>query len=253
MLPAFGEGGDWIVKLPDPAYPDLPWNELAMMMLAKAAGIEVPEARLIHRDQVESLPERVWAGTQGWAYAIKRFDRGPQRELIHIEDLAQVRGFCPDQKYAGSYETLAALLYRGHDGNALREFARRLAFNILIGNGDAHLKNWSLIYSDPRIPTLAPAYDLVATFVYRPDMEGPESLALSFGRSKCFEDMRLSMFMRLDEKLSSQAGLDDVVRELVEKVNAGWPQAALLLAEQAHLATKIQSFIKLRTAQIIGN
>lgn len=253
VLPAFGEGGDWIVKLPDPAYPDLPWNELAMMTLAKAVGIEVPEVRLIHRDQIESLPERVWGGTQGWAYAVKRFDRGPQRELIHIEDLAQVRGFCPDKKYAGSYETVAALVYRGYDNEALREFARRLAFNILIGNGDAHLKNWSLIYSDRRIPTLAPAYDLVATFVYRPDLEGPEDLALSFGRSKRFEDMRLSSFTRLEEKLGSQAGLADTAGELVVKVIAEWPQAAQVLAEQPELVEKIQNLIKLRATQMLGN
>ncbi len=243
VLPAFGEGGDWIVKLPDPAYPDLPWNEFAMMTLAKAVGIEVPEVRLIHRDQVDSLPERVWIGTQGWAYAVKRFDRGPRRELIHIEDLAQVRGFCPDKKYAGSYETIAALVYRGHDTEALREFTRRLAFNILIGNGDAHLKNWSLIYRDPRRPTLAPAYDLVSTFVYRPPSEGLEDLALRFGRSKRFEDMRLSVFTRLEDALKTQIGLADIAEQLAMKVREEWQQALQILAEHPKLAREIERFI----------
>jgi serine/threonine-protein kinase HipA len=60
--------------------------------------------------------------------------------------MAQVRGFYPDPdgnslgKYSGSFETIGALVYRGRDTDALREFARRLAFNVLIGNGDAHLK-----------------------------------------------------------------------------------------------------------------
>lgn len=54
-IPAFGEGGDWIVKLPDSRYPEVPRNELAMMTLAKAVGIDVPEVRLVHRDLVESL------------------------------------------------------------------------------------------------------------------------------------------------------------------------------------------------------
>jgi serine/threonine-protein kinase HipA len=50
-LPASGEGGDWIVKLPDRLYADVPRNEYTMMSLASAAGIEVPELRLVHRDQ----------------------------------------------------------------------------------------------------------------------------------------------------------------------------------------------------------
>lgn len=242
-IPAFGEGGDWIVKLPDAAYPDLPWNEWAMMELARAVGIEVPETRLVHRDSVETLPERVWAGTQNYAYAVKRFDRGPNRELVHIEDLAQVRGFCPDKKYAGSFETVGALIYRGRDAEGLREFARRLAFNILIGNGDAHLKNWSLIYRNPRIPTLAPAYDLVATFIYHPALEGSEKMALSFGRSKRFEDMRIAAFCRLDEKLGAKAELGDVARDLADRIHGAWPQAAALLAEHPALSREIKRFM----------
>ena len=46
------------------------------------------------------------------------------------------------------------------------EFVRRLVVNILIGNGDAHLKNWSIIYRDKINPQLAPAYDLVSTIHY---------------------------------------------------------------------------------------
>ena len=44
--------------------------------------------------------------------------------------------------------------------------ARRLVFNVLMGNGDAHIKNWSLIYDNPLRPRLAPAYDLVSTVAY---------------------------------------------------------------------------------------
>jgi serine/threonine-protein kinase HipA len=251
VVPAFGESGDWIVKLPDPAYPDLSWNEWAMMTLAKAVGIDAPEVRLIHRDLAESLPERVWVGSQDHAYAVKRFDRGPQRELIHIEDIAQVRGFYPDNKYSGSFETVGALVYRGRDVEALREFARRLAFNILIGNGDAHLKNWSLIYRDPRIPTLAPAYDLVATFVYRPCAEGSEEMALRFGRSKRFEDVRISTFSQLDKKLGAKAELGDVARTLVDRVVAEWPRATALLEDHPELCRPIESFIKERAAQLV--
>lgn len=250
VIPARGERGDWIAKLPDPTYPGVLQNELAMMTLAKAVGIDAPEIRLVHRDEVEPLPERVWSG-QDRLFAVKRFDRGPGRELIHIEDMAQVRGFYPDAKYTGSFETVGALVYRDHDIESLREFARRLAFNILIGNEDAHLKNWSLIYRDPRVPTLAPAYDLVATFVYRPSVEGPEEMALRFGQSKRFEDARISTFTRLDEKLGAKAELEEVVRTLVDRVVLEWPRAAVLLQDYPQFCREIESSIKKRANQLV--
>ncbi len=95
------------------------------MRLARAVGIQVPETRLVHREQIEALPERVWTGTGDHAYAVRRFDRDPRRRPIHIEDLAQVRGFYPDGKYRGSFETIGALIYRQHDLEALREFTLR--------------------------------------------------------------------------------------------------------------------------------
>jgi hypothetical protein len=80
--PAVGTGGDWIVKLPDPKYPEVPRNEFVMMTLAGAAGNEVPEVKLVHRDQIESLPADVWKQGEENAYAVRRFDRGNRRELI---------------------------------------------------------------------------------------------------------------------------------------------------------------------------
>jgi serine/threonine-protein kinase HipA len=252
IIPAIGEAGDWILKLPDPRYPDLPFNELAMMRLAAAAGIEIPEARLVHRDEVQPLPEPVWAGTEPWAYAVRRFDRGPRRELIHIEDLAQVRGCYPEQKYQGSFDTVASLVHRRRDRDALRELARRLCFNILIGNGDAHLKNWSLIYPDRRTPTLAPAYDLVATFPYRPPAEGPEALALRLGGTKQFAAVRFSGFDRLDARLGADADLGDVARDLTQRVLAAWPVAESVLkrAGDPSLSTKIAAWMHAQAARL---
>lgn len=256
-IPGVGEGGDWIIKLPDPTYPLVPQNELAMMTLAGAVGITVPKVRLVHRDLVEALPERVWPKGESFAYAVRRFDRGPARERIHIEDMAQVRGFYPDAdrrqgKYSGSFETVGALIYRGHDLQALHEFARRLTFNILIGNGDAHLKNWSLIYRDPRTPTLAPAYDLVATFLYRPPGAGPEDLGLRFGHSRRFADVRLTAFAELGRRLAATGDLVDVARDLIGRVHAEWPVAAESLAGYPDLVRQIEQSIQERAAQLLG-
>ncbi len=62
--------------------------------------------------------------------------------------------------------------------------ARRLAFSLLIGNGDAHLKNWSLIYRDRRNPTLSPAYDFVSTAAYGTRSGQADDLGLRFDRTR---------------------------------------------------------------------
>ncbi len=168
-VPAVDELGDWIVKSPDGAHPHVPINEFAMMRLASRVGIDVPQIRLVDRSELPPLPEIAWPNDEHVAFAIERFDRGPAGSRIHIEDFAQVRGFFADQKYEGAFDTVAALAYRGGQHLAdLVEFTKRLTFNVLIGNGDAHLKNWSLLYADGRIPRLSPAYDLVSTGPYAP-------------------------------------------------------------------------------------
>ncbi|HMU31907.1 MAG TPA: type II toxin-antitoxin system HipA family toxin [Nitrospira sp.] len=217
-LPATGEEGDWIVKLPDPNYQLTSVNEFMVMRLAGLSGIEVPEVKLIHRDQLSGLPDKVWTGSETWAYAVRRFDRLSDRSRVHIEDFAQVRGFPPESKYQGSYETVAALFYRRQDTEALREFSRRLVFNVILGNGDAHLKNWSLIYRNKKIPTISPAYDLVSTFVYRPASEGPEKMALHLEKSRRIEKVSLKSFERLERRLNAKVGLGDVVRETIRTI-----------------------------------
>lgn len=209
-----------------------------MMELARQSGIEVPETRLVERELVDQVPDAPW-GDETHAYAIRRFDRDGARGLIHIEDLAQVRNQYPENKYAGSFETVAGLVYRGRDTRALQEFVRRLAFNVCIGNGDSHLKNWSLIYRDPRRPTLAPAYDLVATFVYRPTSAPPEDLGLKFDGTKRFERVTLASFRALDERLSAKADLADVAAETARGVRDHWPAVEHLLLPNEALRHRV--------------
>jgi serine/threonine-protein kinase HipA len=240
-LPAFGVGGDWIVKPPDQTYPDVPRNEFTMMSLAASVGIAVPPVRLVHRDELDGLPPDVWTSREEWAYAIRRFDRDANRDLVHIEDLAQVRGVYPEEKYLGNYETVAALAYRGHDLDGLREFARRLAFTVLIADGDAHLKNWSLIYTDPRVPGLAPAYDMVSTAYY---MGERESLGLKFGGTRRLDKVDVTTFERLQRRLSApQAELAACVAELVNQVSLHWPERRDQLAVNPELVASIESHI----------
>jgi serine/threonine-protein kinase HipA len=101
-----------------------------------------------------------------------------------------------------------------------------LAFDVLIGNGDAHLKNWSLVYRDPRIPTISPVYDLVATAWYGPGGT-PENLALKFGKSRRFEAANMPSFAVLERRLKAyDAALLDVVEKLIQDVKNNWPSFA---------------------------
>lgn len=205
-IPSGGELGDWIIKLPDANHPRVPGNEFFCMSLAKKVGISVPEFMLVMRDELPHLPDNAWPSGETEAFAIQRFDRTVDRKSIHIEDFAQVRGFYPSDKYLGSFETVAALSYRGSDLSSLLQFVRRLVFNVLIGNGDAHLKNWSLIYRDGRRPALSPAYDLVSTAGYR-DAGDLEDLGLKFAGSRRFEALTRQGLERLERLLEVDKGL----------------------------------------------
>jgi len=249
-LPAFGQGGDWILKLPDRTYPDVPRNEHAMMSLAAAVGMDVPEVRLYERDELDSLPSRVWPGAETLAYAVRRFDRNNDRRPVHMEDLAQVRGVYPNEKYFGNYETVAALIYRRRDLEGLREFARRLAFTILISNGDAHLKNWSLLYSDPRVPTLSPAYDLVCTSAYMGD---GETLGMKFAGSRRFDVVTVRAFERLERRIGAEgAGLADVVSDLVKNVAAAWAQQCAALDQAPLVRDSVSASIRSRSRTLLA-
>lgn len=248
---ASGDGGDWIVKVPDAVHANVPLNEFTMMRLAAGAGIEVPDVLMIHRDEIENLPRRAWLSDEEYAFAVRRFDRDHHRGRVHIEDLAQVRGAYARDKFAGNYETVASLIYRGHDEAALTEFVRRLTYFVLIGNGDAHLKNWSLIYRDRRRPTLSPVYDVVSTAVYNPDGESSERLALKFAGSKRFETIRMSQFERLAHRLGAGTDLAGIAADTVRRTVEAWPRFAESFDAADPIRTYIDDSVRRRAATML--
>jgi serine/threonine-protein kinase HipA len=256
-VPAAGEVGDWLVKFPDHRHADVPRNEFVIMSLAKSIGMDVPDVRLIHRDALDGLPSRMWPNSEEWAYAVKRFDRvsNARGSRVHIEDFAQVRDKYPQDKYQSTFETIASISYRGQDLDSLREAARRIAFLVTIGNGDAHLKNWSLIYLNDRTPSLSPMYDMVSTIPYAPDGE-MEDLGLKFGGSKRFEAVALRDFARLEFALdrrfgTSDAHLSSVAEETVRAVQALWPAWEDTWQGNGALRAAIGSWISVSSARLL--
>ncbi|MFM2112022.1 MAG: hypothetical protein RLZZ271_682 [Pseudomonadota bacterium] len=222
-IPVAGQGGDWILKLPHPRYPRVPENEFATMQWAKASGLQLPDIQLVDLNQVTGLPTMHMHETEEKAFVIRRFDRLPGGGRVHMEDFAQVLGLYPQQKYDKcNYETLVNVVWRltGEDG--LREMIRRLVFMLASGNGDAHLKNWSLLYPDAIHAELSPAYDLVSTIQYHDDQ-----LALNFGKSKQWVDMNSNVFQRLAFRI----GVD-------KSQLTGWVQEAVAATVDAWNASK---------------
>ncbi len=195
-IPTGGIGGKWIVKLPDLRFKGVPENEFAMMKLAKRVGINVPEIALVPINEIGGLPKEIEENGK-YAFAIKRFDRAEDDSAIHIEDFAQILGVYPDKKYNNaSYRNIAKVIWLETGEEGIIEFIRRFIFNVLIGNGDMHLKNWSLIYPDGHTPSLAPSYDFLSTIPYIKD----ETLALKFVDSKNFETLSKDQLKRFAAK-----------------------------------------------------
>jgi len=242
-IPAAGVGGSWIIKFPSAIFDRVPENEFAMMELARAIGINVPEVRLIPLEAIQgfSPSRRPQGGNQ--ALAVKRFDRTDSGARVHIEDFAQIFGVYPEKKYErASYRNLAEVIWLEIGESGLTEFIRRLVFNTLIGNGDMHLKNWSLIYPDKRAAQLAPGYDFVSTIAYLPD----EKLALKLGHSKKMTDLTLDELAwfaakaRLPERL-----VLDTAKETVRRFLEVW--------HRAQTAEQIEESVRVPIQQLLGS
>ncbi len=188
-----GKLGEWIVKTPSTRHQDVPFNEYSVMKLAELVGVGIPEVKLVRLEQLQDLPP-INLPNEQYAYAIRRFDRDELRQRIHAEDFAQVLFKYAHEKYgAANFEQIGRAIYRftGHGLANVQQMARRLLINILLGNGDAHLKNWSLIYPDQITAELAPAYDILYTQAYIP---GETKLSLNMAGHKDWYAMSMGHF-----------------------------------------------------------
>lgn len=143
-------GGEYILKPQTQQFPYTPENENCCMDIAGALGINVPPHCL--------LPLK----DGSLAYVVKRFDRLGEKK-IHQENFYQVLE--KKDKYEGSLEQIGKKLKEisAVPGLDVQLFFERVVFNFLIGNGDAHSQNYSIIYSSQEGVRLSPAYDIVCS------------------------------------------------------------------------------------------
>lgn len=230
-VPVRGVGGRWLLKLPYSERLGVPYNEHAMLTLARAVGISVPEFMLVRWREVEGLPREL-DFSDSHALVIRRYDRAEDGVRIHQEDFAQVFDILPSDKYPEgsprgkntepvlSYASIGRVIWRVCGADDFVEYVRRLVFIVLTGNADAHLKNWSLVYPDRLRPRLSPAYDLVAVSAVDPQFR---RLALKLAGKREFPYIRREHFLRLAE-LCHAEGVDiaATVAETVDRFKVAW-------------------------------
>ena len=146
----------YIVKTWGDDYPQLAANEYFCMTVAKACGLPVPDFYL---------------SDNGRLFVTTRFDRDDSGNWLGFEDACVLQGLLPADKYSGSYEkltkTMRAYLSPEYRVRDLRWLFLSVAVSWAVRNGDAHLKNFGLLYESPFAKRwLAPVYDIVSTTPY---------------------------------------------------------------------------------------
>jgi serine/threonine-protein kinase HipA len=121
----------------------------------------------------------------GLALVIERFDLRVDGTYRGFEDFCALNARRTDEKYRGSYEThvlkrFAQFANSTHVNEDMEKLFTLIALNCALRNGDAHLKNFGIVYDEVQSEArLAPVYDLVTTSVYIPK----DSLALTLNGS----------------------------------------------------------------------
>ena len=210
LLPLFGAPSTHIIKPPVAEYHNSVFNEFFCMRLAKAMGLPAPECEIL---TVKHIPY----------YCVTRFDRqiaDGRISRLHQEDFCQLFSVDPEKKYENEGGPTIPKCFQlikkmrlGTIGQV--DFLRRIIFNILIGNGDAHAKNFSVLYRG-KSTQLAPVYDLLCTEIY--DSLVHET-AMSIGGETSFPGISRESFTRMARECKFRSELvTELIDEMLEKI-----------------------------------
>ena len=209
-------GGTHILKPEPEQYPELPQNENLCMGLAEAsANFDVPPHGLFYMADGKLC------------YIVKRFDIDSKGKKIHIEDMAQLLDMPPDSKYESTLEQvgIAILKFSNRPYLDLIDFFERILFCFLTGNGDMHLKNWSLIEQPQGYWHMAPCYDLISSRIYLPN-EDESALTVNGKRNRLNLDdfVRLGDYLKIDNRsiknaINKMLGLKEKMFAMVSRPN----------------------------------
>lgn len=228
-MPLFGTPSTHIIKPGAEQFPESVVNEHFCQTLASEVGIDASASQIL-----------IFGGER--YYVTTRYDReivnGKPRRL-HQEDFCQMLSVDPEVKYeedgGPGIEQCFDVLSRQHVPlNEVFRFLDMLLFNYLIGNADAHAKNYSFVYRNG--VRLAPLYDAVSTLVY-PALSREFAMAIADDRS--FDEITRDSFAQLAPRcglspklvLTRLDGLAEKIvpaaRTLAERLAVNWPSTVL--------------------------
>ncbi|MBI3211578.1 MAG: HipA domain-containing protein [Simkania negevensis] len=214
--------GTFILKPPHQVYDEVPQNEDLTMRLAKTVDLEVPLHGMIYNKD-GSL-----------TYFIKRFDRLPRGHKIAVEDFTQVLGYSRETKYESSMEKLISAIEQKCTFPLIEKLKlfRLTLFNLLVGNDDAHLKNFSLITRAGKVE-MSPVYDLLnSTLIIK---SGEESALPLRGKKSNFKCADVFDYFG-KERLGLATA---IVEQEMERFTKALPKWKFLL-EQSFLSLDLQ-------------
>jgi serine/threonine-protein kinase HipA len=201
-------GATHIVKFWSQPLDQLAANENFCMRAAQLCGLEVPRFRLSESADV---------------LVVDRFDLRQDGNYSGLEDFCVLNGVGTGQKYNGGYETkifgrLKQYLPLDRWPDEAESLFRLFVLNCAIRNGDAHLKNFAVIYDDvTAAPKLAPVYDLVTTVAYNKK----DQMALTLDGSPYWPTRK-----QLEKLGATRCGLSDKkMKEIFESTQTGTSSA----------------------------
>ena len=148
--------GCYILKSAGREYPGLAVNEYFCLKAAQACGLTTPDYYLA--DSGEML-------------VVKRFDINKNNHRLAFEEVCALQHLSTHGKYQSSYEAVAETIQKtpcDPPGDTRRDLFKSVLLSMMLKNGDAHLKNFGILYHNTERKWLAPVYDLVCTVVYQP-------------------------------------------------------------------------------------
>lgn len=225
-------------------------NEYLCMTLARLAEVNVANCRLAPMSAIVGLPHLAdELGPDTQFLAVERFDRDAKGP-IHAEDACQFLTIMPGQKYAGikKFILFLQMLNRmGVNGIAdIRQFFMRQTVNTLIGNSDAHLKNFCILYRDGIFPELSPAYDIVCLSV----LPNFNSLHTNVAIDKLQRKETLDFYIAVAQEAGiAQIVVRSAVKRAVELALDLWPSALQTVDAPQEIRNEILD--RLRTLPLV--
>ena len=148
--------GRYILKSAGREYPGLAVNEYFCLKAAQACGLTTPEFHL---------------ADSGKLLVVGRFDIDKNHHQLAFEEVCALQHLSAHGKYDSSYEAVAETIQKTPcypPGETRRALFKSILLSMMLKNGDAHLKNFGVLYDNTERKWLAPVYDLVSTVVYLP-------------------------------------------------------------------------------------